>query len=78
MGEAGFWDDQEQAAQVSAEHARASRKLGTFRALESDADDLTFSAAADQDGKVGYLLARVRHIAQRRVGRATGVHHGVG
>jgi retron-type reverse transcriptase len=27
------------------------------------ADDLTFSAASD-DGKVGYLLARIRHITQ--------------
>jgi peptide chain release factor 2 len=40
MGEAGFWDDQERAAKVSAEHARASRKLGVFRQLESDVEDL--------------------------------------
>jgi peptide chain release factor 2 len=40
MGAAGFWDNQEQAAKVSAEHARASRRLELFRALESDVDDL--------------------------------------
>jgi peptide chain release factor 2 len=40
MGEPGFWDDQERAAQVSADHARATRKLETFRALERDAEDL--------------------------------------
>ncbi len=40
MGAAGFWDDQERAAKVSAEHARASRKLGVFRQLESDVEDL--------------------------------------
>jgi peptide chain release factor 2 len=40
MGGAGFWDDQERAAKVSAEHARASRKLGVFRQLESDVEDL--------------------------------------
>ncbi len=40
MGGAGFWDNPEQAAATSAEHARATRKLETFRALESDADDL--------------------------------------
>jgi peptide chain release factor 2 len=40
MGEAGFWDDQEQAARVSAEHSRASRRLETFRKLEADAGDL--------------------------------------
>src|ERR1700761_1193987 len=40
MGAAGFWDDQERAAKVSAEHARASRKLSVFRELESDVEDL--------------------------------------
>ena len=40
MGEAGFWDDQEQAAKVSAEHSRASRRLETFQKLEVDAGDL--------------------------------------
>ena len=28
------------------------------------ADDLTFSGGSDFQGKVGYLLARIRHIAQ--------------
>ncbi len=28
------------------------------------ADDLTFSGAADLDGRVGYLMARVRHLAE--------------
>jgi len=40
MGEAGFWDDSEKAAAVSAEHARVSRRLEMFRALESDVEDL--------------------------------------
>ncbi len=40
MGETGFWDDQERAAKVSAEHARASRRLATFRALEANVEDL--------------------------------------
>jgi peptide chain release factor 2 len=40
MGVAGFWDDQERAAKVSAEHARATRKLAVFRQLESDVEDL--------------------------------------
>jgi peptide chain release factor 2 len=40
MGEPSFWEDQERAARVSAEHARASRKLATFRELERDVDDL--------------------------------------
>jgi peptide chain release factor 2 len=40
MGEAGFWDDSERAAAVSAEHSRASRRLETFTGLESDVEDL--------------------------------------
>jgi peptide chain release factor 2 len=40
MGAPGFWDDQERAARISAEHARASRKLEQFRALQRDVDDL--------------------------------------
>jgi peptide chain release factor 2 len=40
MGAPGFWDDQEQAARVSAEHARANRKLEEFERLQADVDDL--------------------------------------
>src|SRR4029078_13395761 len=40
MREPGFWDDQEQAAKVSAEHSRTQRKLDGYRTLESDIDDL--------------------------------------
>src|SRR3954467_5547255 len=36
----GFWDDQERAAKVSAEHARATRKLSGYRDLEAELDDL--------------------------------------
>jgi peptide chain release factor 2 len=40
MGEQGFWDDQGHASQVSAEHARSSRRLAQYRELERDAEDL--------------------------------------
>jgi peptide chain release factor 2 len=40
MGGEGFWDDSEQAAAVSAEHSRASRRLQMFQALQRDAEDL--------------------------------------
>jgi peptide chain release factor 2 len=40
MGAPGFWDDQERAARVSAEHARATRKLEEFERLQADIDDL--------------------------------------
>jgi peptide chain release factor 2 len=40
MGAPGFWDDQERAAKVLADHARASRKLEQFRSLQAEVDDL--------------------------------------
>jgi len=40
MGAPGFWDDQSQAAKISAEHARATRRLETYRRLETDVEDL--------------------------------------
>ena len=40
MGSAGFWDDSERAASVSAEHARATRRLESFQALQADVEDL--------------------------------------
>jgi peptide chain release factor 2 len=36
----GFWDDQERAAKVSAEHASVQRKLNGYRELESELDDI--------------------------------------
>ena len=40
MGSEGFWEDPERAPKISAQHARASRRLQTFRQLESDVADL--------------------------------------
>jgi len=57
MGEAGFWDDPEQAAKISAEHARASRKLELFRTLESDVEDLGgIAELADEDPELAEEL----------------------
>jgi peptide chain release factor 2 len=57
MGEPGFWDDQERAAGVSAEHARASRKLSEFRALESDVVDLEpLAELAEEDPEIASEL----------------------
>jgi peptide chain release factor 2 len=52
MQRPGFWDDQEVAARTSAAHARAQRRLNTFRELASDAadlDELAEMAAADEE-----------------------------
>jgi peptide chain release factor 2 len=40
MQEPGFWDDQQAAAQTSAEHARTQRRLERWRVVEADAADL--------------------------------------
>jgi peptide chain release factor 2 len=40
MGAPGFWDDAERAPRVTAEHARATRRLETFRSLEEEVSEL--------------------------------------
>jgi peptide chain release factor 2 len=49
MGEPGFWEDQERAAKVGGEHARASRRLTVFRELERDVEDLEPLAELAED-----------------------------
>jgi peptide chain release factor 2 len=49
MSEPGFWDDQEAAAKVSADHARAGRRLEQFRSLEADVGDLDSLVEMAQD-----------------------------
>jgi peptide chain release factor 2 len=39
MGEPGFWDDQERAAQISTEHSRVTRKLERSEQLTRDFED---------------------------------------
>ena len=49
----GFWDDQQTAAKVSAEHARATRRLEGWRSLVAEIDDLDAMAElADEDPSV--------------------------
>jgi peptide chain release factor 2 len=61
MGEPGFWDDQERAAKVSAEHSRAQRKLERYRSLESEIDDLeALEELAAEDDSIAEELATQR------------------
>jgi len=57
MGSAGFWDDSERAASVSAEHARASRRLESFASLKGDVEDL--DGLAEMAAEDASLLAEV-------------------
>jgi peptide chain release factor 2 len=67
MGEPGFWENQERAARVSAEHARATRRLETFRSLESDVEDLEALAelAAEDPELAGELDEQVAAVQAR-------------
>jgi peptide chain release factor 2 len=67
MGEPGFWDDQERAAQVGAEHARASRRLSLYRDLERDVDDLgPLAELAEEDPDLtGELEEQVATVERR-------------
>jgi peptide chain release factor 2 len=57
MGAGGFWDDSEHAAAVSAEHARASKRLEMFVTLQADVDDL--EGLAEMAAEDGTLEAEV-------------------
>jgi peptide chain release factor 2 len=67
MGEPGFWDDSDAAAKVSAEHARTTRKLEAFRALERDVSDLDDLAemAAEDPAMMDEVEEQVTSIEQR-------------
>ncbi len=67
MGAAGFWDNQEHAAQVSAEHARATRKLAVFGELQRDVDDLEpLAELAEADAEMtAELEDQVSDVQQR-------------
>jgi peptide chain release factor 2 len=67
MGEPGFWDNQEQAAKVSAEHSRSGRKLDVFRSLHGDVADLdALAELADEDPSLsGELEEQVSAVQER-------------
>jgi peptide chain release factor 2 len=67
MGEPGFWDDQEAAAKVGAEHARASKRLALYRELERDVDDLEpLAELAEEDPEIAAELdEQILQVQQR-------------
>jgi peptide chain release factor 2 len=76
MGAPGFWDDQERAASISAEHARTNRRLSVFRDLERDVDDLEPLAelaeedpeiAAELEEQIGSVQARLDELEEQRL-----------
>ena len=57
----GFWDDQERAAKVSAEHASVQRKLNGYRELEQELDDIeALEELAQEDDSIAGELDEQR------------------
>jgi peptide chain release factor 2 len=68
MQRPGFWDDQAAAAEISAQHARAQRRLEAFRKLESDVDDLgELAELAGEDEEMAGELAEQLASVERRL-----------
>jgi peptide chain release factor 2 len=76
MGAPGFWDDSDRAAAVSGEHARASRRLEGFTALNGDVDDLDAlvemaaeeeSLLAEVEEQIASVEARLAELEEQRL-----------
>jgi peptide chain release factor 2 len=68
MGAPGFWDDQQSAAQVSAEHSRATRRLERWRSLASDVEDLrALAEMAEEDESVAAEVAGQMSAVEERL-----------
>jgi peptide chain release factor 2 len=64
----GFWDDQERASRVTAEHVRIGRRLTGYRELESELDDLeTLEELASEDESLAAELAEQREAVEQRL-----------
>jgi peptide chain release factor 2 len=76
MGAPGFWDDQQAAARVSAEHSRATRRLERWRGLRADVEDLEAlaemaeedeSVAAEVAGQMAAVEGRLADLEEERL-----------
>jgi peptide chain release factor 2 len=68
MSASGFWDDQERATSVSAEHSGVSRRLESYRSLERDVDDLeALEEMAAEDDSIAAELEEQRASIEERL-----------
>src|SRR5205823_9526177 len=67
LGKPGFWDDQQHAAQVSAEHARLTKRLERYRRLLQDYQDAQELLAMDGEmaREIETSIAPLRHELDR-------------
>ena len=69
MGAPGFWDDQQRAAALSAEHARLSRRLERYDSLAGEVTDLDqLLELASDDGELAELAGSVE-LLKRQLAR---------
>ncbi len=68
MSEPGFWDEQDAAAKVSAEHARAARRLQQFQTLTTDVEDFdSLAEMAREDPEIEAELEDQLASVERRL-----------
>jgi len=67
MQRPGFWDDQGKAAEISAQHARAQKRLNGFRELTGDVEDFGELAelAAEDDEMAKELTSQLSSVERR-------------
>src|SRR3954451_10057628 len=67
MGAPGFWDDQERAAKVSAEHSRLTRRIEEFKSLVGEVEDLEglVELAAEDDSIADELETHFTSVEDR-------------
>jgi peptide chain release factor 2 len=67
LGAPGFWDDQQRAARVSAEHARLARRLERYERLTRDYDDARelFAMDGDMEAEIAASIAPLRRELER-------------
>jgi len=67
LGQPGFWDDQQRAAGVSAEHSRLSKRLERYDHLQGEYDDARELLELDESlaDDVAQSLAPLRHELER-------------
>ena len=69
MQSPGFWDDQESAAKVSAEHTRAKRKIELWEGISADAADLDeLAEMASEDEEMAAELGSQLSSIESRLG----------
>jgi len=67
LGAPGFWDDQQRAARVSAEHARLTRRLERYERLSRDFEDARelFAMDGEMAGEIADSIEPLRRELER-------------